>query len=334
MAPVSDSQILKFSDTVYLRKGRPTSNGANDNIPTTVAGEDYLAPILTGSKPQIILIFAWMGARLPHLLKYSNVHSQIFPEATQIMVMSEPTFFFSSKSTRAAKLTPVVEVLEAMGALPPVVSKSKRLQTAGVDFIFPPSSPSVLVHVFSNGGSAQIMTLGDLLASRAIPPKAPTAIIFDSCPGDGGIQGTIRAFSSAVRNPVLRGFISLFIRALYLQAWIMHSIRRVFTSKPHQSILDKIKSRLNTERLLPWLSKDTPRLYVYSTKDVMIPDSEVEHHAADAKAKGFDVRLERYEDTSHVAHAKVHPERYWTSIRKLWEEASVLDDYFGSASKS
>jgi len=51
----------------------------------------------------------------------------------------------------------------------------------------------------------------------------------------------------------------------------------------------------------------------------MIPDAEVESHAADASAKGFDVRLEKFEDTSHVAHAKVHPGRYWTAIRKLWE---------------
>lgn len=41
-----------------------------------------------------------VGARLSHLTKYSNTYSELYPGATQILVRSEASFFWSSQATK------------------------------------------------------------------------------------------------------------------------------------------------------------------------------------------------------------------------------------------
>ena len=64
------------------------------------------------------------------------------------------------------------------------------------------------------------------------------------------------------------------------------------------------------------------RLYIYSEKDEIIGWRELEEHAAEAVAKGWRVRLQRFHDTAHVGHMREHPEEYWNSIVTAWEAAS------------
>ena len=163
-------------------------------------------------------------------------------------------------------------------------------------------------------------TLSELLSSRSYPPMSklsPAALVLDSCPGDGGVEGTVKAFSGLVRNPVLRSVVLFVIRFLYFFA----AIRRRLHLTRSQSVFDGMKARLNTEKLLPWFLKDTPRLYLFSSKDDVIPYHEVEKHAQQAKDLGLNVRAERFEDSQHVAHARADPERYWSAVKQLWEEA-------------
>ncbi|KAF8151001.1 hypothetical protein B0H34DRAFT_801896 [Crassisporium funariophilum] len=278
----------------------------------------------TVSAPTIILIFGWMGAQLPHLQKYSKSYDQIYPEAAKIVIRCEPSFFWSSKSSKRAHLAPVVEALEILGCLPPAASPvtSRLIQEAGIESIIPYPTPRVLVHAFSNGGSWQLATLSEMLNSRNPSSKygktllSPSAVILDSCPGDGGLDGTLRAFTSVIRNPISRQIARVVVRLIYLYlAFIRVLLRR-------KNTIDGLKATLNSERLLPWFSKNTKRLYIYSPKDDMIPYHEVEGHARQAKECGLDVSLERFEDSAHVAHAKAYPEQYWTAVKRLWEDVS------------
>ncbi|PPQ83502.1 hypothetical protein CVT25_006992 [Psilocybe cyanescens] len=255
-----------------------------------------------------------VGARLSHLTKYSNTYSELYPGATQILVRSEASFFWSSQATKTAYLEPAVEALESLGCLIPLSKTTKSALSMQ-------PSPSILVHAFSNGGASQLTTLGEIIASRAIPPSQQlpvTALVLDSCPGDGGAEGTIRAFSSVVRNPFLKGIIKILIRLLYFYVSLQ---RKIMRSSP-QTILDKMKARLNDRHLLPWFDRTTPRLYLYSVEDKLIPYHEIEAHANQAEQAGLPVRMEKFEDSPHVAHAKVYPQRYWTAIQKLWDDAS------------
>lgn len=111
-----------------------------------------------------------MGAKLPHLLKYSNVYDELYPSATKIIIRSEASFFWKSEKRKVsgdcpdqyneltpeshiaqkADLAPVVEVLEALGCLePPKVTKPIDGQPLEPSVV--KSVPRTLVHAFSNG---------------------------------------------------------------------------------------------------------------------------------------------------------------------------------------
>jgi pimeloyl-ACP methyl ester carboxylesterase len=69
-----------------------------------------------------------------------------------------------------------------------------------------------------------------------------------------------------------------------------------------------------------------PRLYMYSPTDLLIPYQNVEAHAMAAKASGIEVRLEKFEGTSHVAHIRgaENQKRYWDAVKKIWEESRKI----------
>lgn len=75
---------------------------------------------------------------------------------------------------------------------------------------------------------------------------------------------------------------------------------------------------MGNPRVLPWMGVHTPRLYLFSRKDKLISWREVAQHAETAKESGMDVRCELFEESAHVAHARVEPERYWSSIQEVW----------------
>lgn len=67
----------------------------------------------------------------------------------------------------------------------------------------------------------------------------------------------------------------------------------------------------------------SPRLYMFSPTDLLIPSAFVERHAKDAEAKGIDVTMEKFEGTSHVAHTRGegNSARYWGAISDLWKSS-------------
>lgn len=67
--------------------------------------------------------------------------------------------------------------------------------------------------------------------------------------------------------------------------------------------------------------KETKRVYIYSDADDMVPWHHIEDHAAEAKEKGFNVEMERFEGTDHVGHMRSgNGERYWGIVNKLWRQ--------------
>ena len=75
------------------------------------------------------------------------------------------------------------------------------------------------------------------------------------------------------------------------------------------------------------LSRERARTYVYSAEDEMVEWRDVERHAAEARqARGeadttVPVRTERFHGSSHVAHVRLEPERYWRIVDETWRAA-------------
>ncbi|KIK57981.1 hypothetical protein GYMLUDRAFT_45550 [Collybiopsis luxurians FD-317 M1] len=179
--------------------------------------------------------------------------------------------------------------------------------------------------------------LGTLLRQRetqtlnANPPNsipqptipAVSAMILDSAPGGGSLSSLIRAFTLALPNgyAVLRILVKVFIFFLYTLGIVRH---RVFGVKP---VVDRLKEGLSLDDgskgikngggrggILPWITSTTPRLYVCSKKDELVPVDEVVQHFEEAKRRGLNVKMDMYDDTPHVAHARRYPERYWGAV--------------------
>lgn len=186
------------------------------------------------------------------------------------------------------------------------------------------------------GGAFQLTVLNRLIASRhPVSPSRPlslpkSAIILDSCPANAGLEGTKRAFGELVRNPLIRGTMNFVITILYFSGWLLGQIGLMSKKRT----VDELTEAINTPSpargaeaggvSVPWMSVQTPRLYVYSKADRLVPWSGVEMHGKEAQDWiGFqDVRMEKFEDSPHVAHARAYPDRYWGAVKELWKSVN------------
>jgi hypothetical protein len=168
------------------------------------------------------------------------------------------------------------------------------------------------------------MTFHRLLEKLAIQGSlkaTPSALILDSTPGDGGLDSSIRF--AAPSNPIVR---LLAIPPISLLYGIFYAINTVRGNTP---IFDQLRATLFSPDVLPTIldSKDgvkaTPRMYVYSKVDKIADPAKIKAHIEEAGRKGFDVRVEIYETTSHVGHARKDPERYWGAVRALWKDVAT-----------
>ncbi|PVH91946.1 hypothetical protein DM02DRAFT_620225 [Periconia macrospinosa] len=183
-------------------------------------------------------------------------------------------------------------------------------------FQTPPSSPSpsLLVHMFSNGGSSSLTNLYEQYAATAGPDddkRLPSHVsIFDSSPTLFHIPHAVAFGSVGLSSPFQR-----LIAAPFLYAYAIFWAACMFLGVIHNSLEDWYKSHNNH----PANSTELRRVYIYSPADTIVAYRDVESHAKEAKAKGFSVVLEKYEGSAHVAHVRKDESRYWQIVKKTWE---------------
>jgi hypothetical protein len=201
---------------------------------------------------------------------------------------------------------PVIDALEALHCFP----SSSSTQ--------PP--PRIITHVFSNGGSLQMTLLGNMLqrkyGSTLIQRFITSALILDSCPAIGNLKTIKLAFSVVIRNPILRVIV---LTMIYTMHFIGLALSLVLGKRI--MLMENLRIEMWNPRVLPWMDLHTPRLYLFSRKDKLIPWQDVTQHAETAKERGMDARCELFEESEHVAHIRVEPERYWASVQNIWAAA-------------
>lgn len=182
-----------------------------------------------------------------------------------------------------------------------------------------------LIPLLPVGGCCQLTTLSDILSAREPTSSnsithTTSAIILDSCPGNESLSAARSAFSSAFSHPIIRILANILVTLLYC----LRILASYFFRK--QSIIQRMKSRLNDQNMLPWTRKGTPRLYIYSDGDEIVAMGAVEAHAAEARVRGLNVHTENFGgESKHVAHSRADPKRYWGAIERVWREALVLE---------
>ncbi|KAG7099930.1 hypothetical protein E1B28_001723 [Marasmius oreades] len=251
------------------------------------------------SGPELILIFGWLDGKLSPLKRYMQGYRKLYPQATQVLIMSRKSSGWSRKSTNLNVIRPAIDIIQSHG-------------------LFGPSPPNMLVHVLSNGGGFQLLLASELM--KEIPHQPPvdkrpaTAIVFDSVPGEAGLWHALYAHTiglSLFVKFLVSGPLILIYAAVMGWAWI----------RRQPSPFDVLREGLQDPYMVPFSNKRTPRLYIYSQQDQLVLGESVEKHMADAKARGLAVNAELFQGSSHVAHMRKDPVKYWDVIANHWTEA-------------
>lgn len=260
----------------------------------------------TGHDPTLIVVFGWLEAPEKRLLKYCADYRNLYPSSPILLLRSTTQSLFFGK---ASALEPARDfILSALG------STTTDLENA-----------DVLLHAFSSGGCMELIKLNSLfLANRSDP--SPSSIIegvsrgvpgrlllLDSCPGGADLRKNIKAFTGQIRVTWIRWGAKGLVGAA-IGSWILQN---KLAGKAHPL-------RMMANSLVEDLPTTTPRLYLYSTGDLVHPPAGVEDHIKQSLDAGLQVAVERWENTAHVGHAKEGGGvRYWTAINKMWEKARV-----------
>ena len=175
------------------------------------------------------------------------------------------------------------------------------------------------------GGGSNFAAYAEMLRSSIQPftkntRRPPTAIIFDSCPGEDGFSFFTRALLDPVKNRMLKFILIILIAPIYFTSVLLFTI---LIRQP--GWVARIRQDLQRPDVLPWSTTATPRRYIYSAQDVMVSAHAVERHAAESRASGStNVRLEKFEGSPHVAHFRTDPQRYWTIVQDTWQESVAV----------
>ncbi|CAK5269245.1 unnamed protein product [Mycena citricolor] len=140
-----------------------------------------------------------------------------------------------------------------------------------------------------------------------------SAWIIDSAPGGDSLYRSRLAFLSPIKGAAARFLAKWAFTLLYC---LLHLVHGLLLRRP--SPIHVMQESLARADVLPWMSRRTPRLYLYSTVDEMVPARDVEAHAAASAAGGLNVRMRRFERSAHAAHARVYPAEYWEAVQTCW----------------
>jgi len=305
---VKQAGFVTVGEGVYLNT--PPKDGdamiTSDSVPED--GPD--------SHPDVILIFGWMGSSFRPLSHYAKGYANLYPGAAQIIVQSYPSYFWELPWTRDKRVAPVVEALKETGFLTNSDAHIPRRK--------------ILTHIFSNGGALQATTLSSVLRKSGYHPPAQanparSAVFFDSVPGVGNFGTIKRAFTLAVPDPFWRALALLYMYSFIIGEGVTSFWLSPFGYPP--PTLKRMKEALEEPAFLPWVSRGTPRTYVWSKGDEIVPWWEVKRHAARVREYKVSerVRDEEFEGSAHVAHMVKDRKRYWDLVQDVWR-ASYRED--------
>lgn len=162
---------------------------------------------------------------------------------------------------------------------------------------------------------ASASTKRQLIPSQKDLEGSRIAMVFDSAPGGGTFLSANRSFTVSIRNPAAK-WIAMAIVSVTFLAMLAY---RIVARRPHP--FKRMLETLNDPNFLPWTSKKTARLYIYSSGDKIVESHIIEKHIAQARRVGFPVKVRHFGKSAHVAHMKANPEMYWKAIHDLQDNA-------------
>ncbi|KAK3345683.1 hypothetical protein B0H65DRAFT_589253 [Neurospora tetraspora] len=347
-AVTKDSSPLSFmthlSQHVYLY--RPSTSTTPSPTTTTTTGKR--------PPPKLILLYSWMGARDPHIAKYITPYQALFPSTPILLIKSEMKHVFKPKSAwpEMEGVVPVLREIFGSEMLQPGSDNFGSVEGESSTALASSTTsnsihreneedpdPELLIHLFSNGGSAQLLSLHQYLLSQStLRLRLPSHLtIFDSAPGKMAYFPTYLALSHVLLPPPSRARFPLWLfslstlRRLFVAPlihlwvsllWTSNFLSRLLRLRFLESPLGKLAREQNdTAPDKGRAEREKGRMYIYSEEDELVGWRDVEGHMAEAKRRGKRVRGEKFAGTGHVGHARGggNAERYWGVVNSFWE---------------
>jgi hypothetical protein len=235
--------------------------------------------------PCLVIILAWMGARKAHLAKFVKAYQDLYPSAQILLLKNTLKHLVWQPGVPSADFKPAVTVIRS------AISSSRT----------DASSPKILVHSFSNNGSAVLSHLRRAYGN----PFPPHVTVYDSGPGQFSARRATTAMTMGIPVPFnwVAYPITMFLTGVAYRLWY---IGRPDGQRQHASVNNAVEGELR-------------RVYVYSEVDKIVDWRHIEAHADEAEAKGYKVRREKFEGTPHISHMRADEERYWAIVTETWQ---------------
>ncbi|EAS30773.1 uncharacterized protein CIMG_06252 [Coccidioides immitis RS] len=257
---------------------------------------DFPQTLEKRDKSLTIVLFFWMNATHRPAGKYIAQYTQIAPTARIISIFTSASDFFIRNSDVAQKRR-IAPVLNAI------------LSTGGSGIGTDSTGEHLYIHTFSNGGSTTLRHLAASYRATTGKPLPVKALLIDSAPGKNSISKAVQALSYSFPKFFLwRALLSATVWTWLLVLTTLGKLLR----KKHPSF--RLREGLNDSKLI---DGGAERCYVYSKEDELIHWRDVEEHAEDARAKGWNVSREMFEKSPHVSHMRTDPQRYWRIVGRL-----------------
>jgi len=272
------STMTKISPIAYLYRPEPKVGAKS---------------LWTPPMPKLIVVCTWLGAKDQHIAKYIVRYQVVYPNSQILLIRCE----------FAHLLDPDVAVRE----IRPAVSAVR--EAAGGGMITYSRKPEMLVHVFSNGGSSMLCHLYQAYKPSSLPRHVT---IFDSAPGQWSYKSCLTAVSVGVSGK-WKFLLAPIFHIMVIGYYVKH-----FVFPWNRGRGDPLARWAATHNDRATNAAELKRTYIYSDEDQLVASGAVEEHGAEAKRKGFEVRMEKFVGSGHVAHTKTEVERYWRIVDDTW----------------
>jgi hypothetical protein len=258
--------------------------------------------------PSLILLCTWTGARARYVVKYTAEYQSLFPH-TRIMVITTTAkdLCLRNSKRKQSRLKPAIERISSLA----------YLLHAG------DHASGILMHVFSEGGSNKACELAEAYFANTGQRLPVSALCFDSTPGHPRYLRLCNALNKSLPSIPLLRHTGLILGSAVLGAiWITYCGFKGFEN----NVITKTRRRL----LDPThFDLTAPRCYLYSKNDALIAYQDVCEHANESILKGIPVEEVLFEESGHVGHAKLEPDRYWRAVMATWRSAGAIEEKSG-----
>lgn len=261
--------------------------------------------------PSLIVMLTWLGgASAKNIGRYIAGHRALFQNAAVLLVtarLSEITV--TPFAQMHARLAPAKNVIIRY------VLREKTHEHG--------SSPSILWHIFSNGGLNMAIQLARITrkelatSSHDSPADLDTAmggVIMDCCPGDASLHRTLKAAAYSLPNTWLAQTVGRLL--LFPTIAVLLGVQNSGVLGRDGSLSGLYRGAHDPETF----GRGVRRMYLYSVSDKLVPWRFVNQHMAEAHEKGFAVDGRAIPGGGHCALLRGDAGKYWRAVEQFWME--------------